>query len=76
MARPKTNTERTYIRVDRDVIARVETILMDPIKGRLRYGALKTLVTVLLRQWLQQFDSAPDKIAFLKAYGIDLENNK
>lgn len=73
MSRAKTDNKRIHIQLHEDLAARLDLILADPVTGRLRYGAMSQLSNRLFGQFLRAFDDADDKVAFLKAFGIDLE---
>ncbi len=56
MARPK-KTDRPRkitVSVPASVMAKVELKLLDPLRGRARYGALSGLMTDLLRGWIEE----------------------
>lgn len=49
----KSNNRSVIIRIPTQVAERVDLRLIDPVRGRVRYGARSKLVTALLRRWLQ-----------------------
>lgn len=42
--------------IPEDVAAKVDLLILDPVKGVPTYGARSALVTQLLRNWLVQFE--------------------
>ena len=73
MGRQKLNKIRTHIAIDQETFAELETLLLDPEKGGLRYGALSAITNRLYRQWLETLRKpGVDPIAYLKAYGVDI----
>ena len=73
MPRPKSDNERIHLNMNRDIIAQMNVLLTDPATGRLRYGALTSITNKLFGQFLRGFNDADNKIAYLKAYGVELE---
>lgn len=43
----------TTVTIPTSVINQVKWILRDPLTGRTQYGALSSLVTYMLREWLK-----------------------
>lgn len=43
-----------HVRVPGSVYRKVHTLLLDPRKGRVEYGAMNALITRLLREWLER----------------------
>lgn len=76
MSRPRKDNIRTTVSLDGDTYSQLEMILLDPVKGKLMYGALSQLVTVLIKQWLKSFQKQEDRVAFLRAYGIEVGMEK
>lgn len=73
MPRPRSDNERIHLNMHRDIVAQLNVLLADPITGRLRYGALTAVTNKLFGQFLKGFQQADDKIAYLRAYGVDLQ---
>ena len=73
MPRPRTDNERIHLQIHRDIIAQLNVLLADPVTGRLRYGALSAISNKLFAQFLKGFNQSEDRIAYLKAYGVELE---
>lgn len=73
MARPKSREGREELRatVPRPLYFNILTLCANPLTGQPIYGALSHLVTGLLKEWLERFNAAPDKIAELERFGID-----
>lgn len=42
------------IRIDSEVLTKVEFLLLDPTKGKPKHGAFSKLVERLLRDWVQE----------------------
>jgi hypothetical protein len=71
--RPSRDTVQTSVYLDAETFGKVEMYLLDPVKGKLKYGALSTLVSGLLSQFLKQIEeSGRDPVEVFRAYGIDL----
>lgn len=45
---------RKDLSLPQNVVAEVELVLHDPIRGKPKYGGFSQLVTHLLRQWLKE----------------------
>ena len=73
MGRPKLHRVRVKVGIDEDIYAELETLLIDPIKGRLKYGALSSITNRLYRQFLDTLRKpGVDPIQYLEAYGVDV----
>lgn len=73
VARQKRDIVRQHFVIPRELMAEVELYLMDPVKGKLRYGALSTLVCALLQQFVREIQKPginPGEI--LRQYHIDI----
>ena len=71
MPRPRQNTRKTNIMLDRDIHDKLHLLLQDPRTNRMRYGALGSVVNGLLRKLLDHLDkSDTDTVAVLEAYGV------
>lgn len=46
-------------RVPVDIAAKVDTFLLDPVRGEVAYGKRSQLVTQLLREWLASHSQQP-----------------
>lgn len=46
--------ETVTLNIPRSVILKIRVLLADPGSGKIRYGAMAKLVTVLLEQWLSK----------------------
>ena len=76
MPRKPTHRIRMRLLLDEDLHARLETLLLDPRKGRMGYGLFSDLINKIIRQWLATLDKpGVDPIALLRAYGIELEKH-
>lgn len=70
--RKQTNGKRTSLMIDQNTLAQIESITVDPKRGRMTYGALTSIVNTLLRQWIDGFHKAEDRIAYLRAYNVPI----
>lgn len=71
--RPSKDTKQTSIYLSTEVLGKVEMYLMDPAKGKIKYGTLSTLLNELLRRFLLQVaQSDRDPVEIFQSYGIDL----
>lgn len=54
MPQPKRTvpSAQKLIRIDAEVLAGVEFLLLDPVKGKPKHGAFSKLTERLLREWL------------------------
>ena len=73
MARPKKNVVRIWVTVPDEVYSNLEFFLLDPISGRLRYGALSSVITCLIQQLIRQMSAeGEDPAKVLRQYGVDI----
>ena len=73
MARPKLNVVRMQVTIPQEVFDMIELYLQDPIKGKLRYGALSKINTALWRQLLRELEKPGVDIgAVIRRYGVDI----
>jgi hypothetical protein len=71
--RPAKDTIQTSVYLDREALGRVEMYLLDPVKGKLKYGALSTLLSRLLTDFVTQVEASErDPVEIFRAYGIEL----
>lgn len=62
MARPrKPPTVQWTILVPQDLAVEVELLLMDPFTQQVKYGARKMLIQRLLREWVREQTTSPDR---------------
>lgn len=45
---------RVEVQIPSDLLAKVNLVLLDPVRGTRKHGALSDLVTVKLREWLKE----------------------
>lgn len=75
--RPSKDQTRTHVYLENDILSSLEIFLLDPVKGKLRYGALSAVVNNLLRQFVKEITKpGVDPIPILAAYGVNLEREK
>jgi len=59
--------------LEKDVLAELELYLIHPIKGRIQYGTLSTLINGLLRQMFTHLHKpGVDPVKVFRAYGVDI----
>lgn len=74
MSRKRTHKVRTHLMIDEDVNAKLRVLLLDPKSGRLRYGALNTLVNSLLRLFIEKLNRPEvDVVEMLNRLGVDMQ---
>lgn len=64
MARPR-NPEPSFplhVKLPETLVMEVKTILLDPITGRTKYGAMNSLIERLLREWLRSIKSGREDL--------------
>jgi hypothetical protein len=71
--RPANDRVKTNIYIEGDILGELEIYLIDPIKGKLRYGVLSNLANGLFAQFLAYVrrDDVDINEAFSR-YGIEL----
>lgn len=71
--RPARDIVRTTVYLEEVTFGKVEMYLIDPKKGKLKYGALSTLLNSLLERFLQQVEASDrDPVEIFKGLGVDL----
>lgn len=75
MSRPSKNQVRFNMYIEEEIYLELQKYLLDPTKGgKLRYGALSSVINTLLRQFLTTIKQPEiDPITFLRAYGVHIE---
>ena len=73
MARPKRNIIRQHIVFPEELFTEIEAYLVDPRKGKLRYGALSDITCMLWKQLLREMQKPEVNPAdILRRYGVDI----
>ena len=47
-------TKQVTFRCPEDIITRLDNILLDPIRGKTKYGARSALLSNLIKEWLDK----------------------
>lgn len=77
MPKPKLNRQRVVVQVDNDVCDELEMYILDPVTGKIKYGAISSIANHLFRAFLKKL-KAPgvDPVVFLEAYGVDMQKEQ
>lgn len=52
--KPRENTVAYKVYIDAALFAEVQLLLLDPVSGKIKYGAFRKLNEQLLRQWVEE----------------------
>lgn len=75
--RPSKDSSRTHVYLENDIMGELEIFILDPVKGKLRYSALSSIINNLLRQFVRELRKpGVDPLPILAAYGVELEREK
>lgn len=73
MARPKRNIVRTNITIPEETFDKIELYLLDPVRGKLRYGALSKITTALWLQLIRELEKPEmQPVDVLRRYGVEI----
>lgn len=74
MGRPRLNRIRTHVAFEEEVYANIQLYLGDPLKNKIKHGALSTVANKLFAQFFEKLqEPGVDPLKFLEAYGVKME---
>lgn len=76
MARPKKDVLKVTFTIPRELQDAIELYLLDPTKGKLRYGAFSKITTMLWQQLIRELEKPgvqPQEV--LRRYGVSIGEN-
>jgi hypothetical protein len=73
MARPKKDVIRLHVSIPQSVCDQIDLYLLDPVKGKLRYGALSRITTALWLQLIRELEKpGTNPVDVLRTYGVEI----
>lgn len=73
MPRPRVDTVRIHLSIDRHTHERLSFYLFDPGSAKVKYGTMREIINRLLAQFVKQLEQSEDPVRLLRAYGVKLE---